>query len=346
VKQFATKHPQWTEAQHWTAGLIASALFFGSVVFHELAHSVVAKKYRIPVVSITLFVFGGVARISREAETPRQEFFIAVAGPMSSYFLAAVFYLLARAAPSGSMVGAMAEWLWLINFVLATFNLVPGFPLDGGRILRAAAWAATGSFTRASQVASRGGQAFALLLVLLGIWQMMSGSLFDGLWLAFIGWFLMNAAGETFAQVALREQLKGVTAGTVMEHEVPVVRGDASLEEYLEELLRTGRRCHMVVSNGHLQGLMTVHTLAAVPRGEWAATSVQAVMVPRERMRVASPGEPVLGLLERMQEEDLNQLPVIEDDTVTGIISRDDILRVVRTRLELLGLSETHRPAA
>jgi len=149
--QFANEHEQWSELQHWAVGVLTSLLFFGSVLFHELAHSVVALRYKIPVVSITLFVFGGVARIGREAASARQEFNIAVAGPVSSYVLAGGFWLLTHIFPSSEMVGALAGWLSWINFMLATFNLVPGFPLDGGRIFRAIVWGATGDFARSRE---------------------------------------------------------------------------------------------------------------------------------------------------------------------------------------------------
>ncbi|MBI3483973.1 MAG: site-2 protease family protein, partial [Acidobacteria bacterium] len=169
VSYFTSEHPQWVSSQHWAAGILSSLLFFGSVLFHELGHSVVALRYKIPVVSITLFVFGGLARIGREARTAKQEFNIAVAGPLASYALAGGFYLVASASPGGGMVEAVASWLALINFALATFNLIPGFPLDGGRILRAIVWQLTGNYTRATKMASVGGQLIAYLMIVAGI---------------------------------------------------------------------------------------------------------------------------------------------------------------------------------
>ena len=153
--QFSHEHPQWTPAQHWTLGILTSLLFFGSVLFHELSHSVVAIHYKIPVVSITLFVFGGVARISREPSRPVQEFNIAIAGPLASFFLAGVFYGLARIFPYSEMLGALVNWLGWINLQLALFNLVPGFPLDGGRVFRSIVWGITKNFSRATRVAVR-----------------------------------------------------------------------------------------------------------------------------------------------------------------------------------------------
>ena len=339
--QFANQHPRWSQVQHWSLGVLTSLLFFGSVLFHELSHSVVALHYRIPVVSITLFVFGGVARIGREPSRARQEFNIAVAGPVSSYMLAAGFWLLGRAFPSSEMLTALAGWLAQINAGLATFNLAPGFPLDGGRILRALVWGRTGDYTRATRVASRGGQLLAYVMIVAGIWQSLTSNFVGGLWLAFIGWFLLTAAQESYAQVAIRGALEALRAADIMSRDLPAVGRATSLEDYVHEMLRTGRRCHLVMEDGELQGLMTVHALNRVPREDWAVTSVQAAMVPRAQIRWVAPEEPVLALLERMQSEDINQMPVVGDSgspgagRVVGIVTRDSILRVIRTRTEM-----------
>ena len=336
AEEFATQHPHWSQAQHWSLGVLTSVLFFASVVFHEMGHSVVAQHYRIPVISITLFVFGGLARIGREPESAKQEFNIAVAGPLASYVLAVGFWLLTRGFPASEMFGALALWLAQINFVLATFNLVPGFPLDGGRILRALAWGVTGDYTRATHFASRSGQLLAYIMIFLGIWEALTlHNYIGGLWLAFIGWFVLTAAQESYAQVAIRSALQGLRAGDIMSQELPTIGRDISLEEYGHEILRTGRRCHLVVANGELMGLMTIHALNGVPREQWANTSVQAAMLPRDQIHWAAPEEPVLGLLERMQNEDVNQMPVVANGHVVGIVTRDSILRVIRTRVEM-----------
>ncbi len=337
---YAQTYANWSEWQRWVLGIITSFLFFGSLLFHELAHSVVALHYRIPVVSITLFVFGGLARIGREPSQAKQEFNIAVAGPLSSYLLAGIFYGFEQLTPGVEMAGALFGWLAFINFALATFNLVPGFPLDGGRILRAIVWGWTKDYTRATRFASRGGQLFAYLLILLGIVVTLQGAWGSGLWLVFIGWFLLSAAQEGYAQVAIRNTLRGLRVGDVMSSELPTVARSISLEEYVQELLRTGRRCHLVVGDGQLLGLMTVHALNRIPREDWSRTSVQAVMLPREKIHWTAPEEPVLGILERMQSEDVNQMPVVDGSRVVGLVSRDTILRVLQTRLELGKMGE------
>src|SRR3984893_252507 len=338
--QFTSQHPGWTSVQHWTLGIVTSVLFFASVVFHELSHSVAAMHYRIPVRSITLFVFGGLARISRDASNAGQEVNIAIAGPISSLFLAGCFWLVAHFFHGNDMVSAASGWLWQINALLALFNLLPGFPLDGGRILRGIAWGITGNFARATQIASSAGKLLAYLMIFVGIWQALNGNWVGGLWTAFIGWFLLSAAQESFAQVAIRSTLTGVRAEDIMTRDIPTVTRDMSLEEYVHEVLRTGRRFHVVTGAGKPVGLITLHAARTAPKDEWPNTSLQAVMLPIDRIHSASPEEPALAILERMQREDINQMPVISEGRIVGMIARDTILRVLQTRLQLGHLAQ------
>jgi Zn-dependent protease/predicted transcriptional regulator len=339
--QFTQQHPSWSHAEHWSLGILTSLLFFGSVVFHELAHSAVAKRYRIPVASITLFVFGGLARIGREPASAKQEFNIAIAGPLSSYFLSGVFWLLFRLFPQSEMLAALSFWLAWVNFGLATFNLLPGFPLDGGRIFRAIVWGFTDSYERATRLAAGSGRLIAYAMIVFGSWHALTGDFIGGLWIAFIGWFLLTAAQENVAQVAVRTALLGLRASDVMSHEIPTVGRKTSLDEYGQQVLRTGQRCHLVLSDGRLLGLMNVHALTSVPREEWPGTSVQAAMVPRDKVLSAEPDQPLLPLLERMLAADVNQVPVVTkivDDVsraqVVGMVTRDAILRVIQTHIE------------
>ena len=339
--QFTQQHPGWSHLQHWSLGTLTSLLFFGSVVFHELSHSVVAIRYRISVVSITLFVFGGLARMERDPDSAKQEFNIAIAGPLSSYFLWGVFWLLLRLFPQREMLGALAFWLAWVNFGLATFNLLPGFPLDGGRIFRAIVWGVTRSRERATLFAARSGQLIAYAMIVFGSWRALTGNFIGGLWIAFIGWFLLTAAQETVAQEAIRTALAGLRASDVMSYEIPIIGRDVSLEEYGQQILRTGRRCHLVVSDEQLLGLMNVHALNSVPREEWPFTSVQAAMIPRDRILWAAPDQPLLPLLGRMLAADVNQVPVMSEapgdslrSRVLGMVTRDSILRVIQTHIE------------
>jgi len=337
--QFKQQHPLWTETQHWTVGVLTSLLFFASVLFHELSHSAVAQHYNIRVVSITLFLFGGLARIEREPSRAIQEFNIAIAGPLASGFLSGGFLGLTLLFPYSQTVGALATWLCGTNAALAVFNLLPGFPLDGGRIFRAIVWGATKSFEKATRVAGASGKMIAYAMILFGAWGVVHGNV-QMLWTVLIGWFILNAAQESVAQMAIRETLAGLSAADVMSKEVPTVPGHITLEEYGTEVLRTGRRCHLVVSDDRLVGMMNVHTLNAIPREEWAHSSVQAAMIPRQKILWTSPDEPLLGLLERLLSADVNQMPVVSgarDDApqIVGIVTRDSILRVMQTRSEL-----------
>jgi Zn-dependent protease len=348
---FATQHPNWTSTQTWTVGILTTLLFFASVVFHELAHSVVAQAYKIKVLSITLFIFGGLARISREPSKAIQEFNIAVAGPLASGFLAALFFSLPLFFPGKPMLGALATYLWKTNLSLAIFNLLPGFPLDGGRIFRAMVWGATKDFVRATQVAGTSGKMIASAMIIVGIGSIASEHMaallavvglgrWDGAWFVLIGWYLLNAAQASLTQVTIRGALAGLSATDVMSHEVPTIPANMSLEEYSNEVLRTGRRMHIVTMDDRLVGLMNVAALNKVSRDEWNLNSVQAVMVPRDKIIWASPEEPLQRLLERLLAADVNQMPVVshgEDGSahIVGIVTRDSILRVIQTRGEL-----------
>ena len=336
---FAQEHPQWTSSQHWALALLTSILFFSSVVFHEMAHSVVAQHYKIKVISITLFLFGGLARIGREPSQAIQEFNIAIAGPLASGFLAGMFFGLTLLFPEHAMFGALAKWLFVTNGWLALFNLLPGFPLDGGRIFRALVWGVTKDFARATKVAGASGKLVAFGMISIGVWYAVRGEWMSGVWIGFIGWFLLNAAQASMAQVTIRETLTGLCAADVMSHEVPTIPGNMSLEEYSSEVLRTGRRIHIVTMSDRLLGLMNVAALNQVPRDEWSMNSVQAVMVPREKILWAAPDEPLQRLLERLIAADVNQMPVVtqlqEGAHIVGMVTREAILRVIQTRSEL-----------
>ncbi len=339
ASQYKRDHPNWTDTQHYAVGVLTSVIFFASVLFHELSHSAVAQHYKIRVVSITLFLFGGLARIEREPSKAIQEFNIAIAGPLASGFLSAGFFELTHLLPYSQTVGALATWLGWTNLSLAVFNLLPGFPLDGGRIFRAMVWGATGNFEKATRVAGTSGKLIAYAMILWGVWQVVHGNS-QMLWTILIGWFILNAAQESVAQVAVRETLAGLSAADVMSKEVPTAPGHITLEEYSAEVLRTGRRVHLVVSDDRLVGMMNVHALNSVPRDEWAHNSVQAAMIPREKILWTSPEEPLLRLLERLLSADVNQMPVVSGVTngapqIVGIVTRDSILRVMQTRSEL-----------
>jgi len=334
---FPENYPFWPDQTYWLAGLVASLLFFGSVVAHELAHSVVAISSGIPVKSITLFVFGGVAQITREASKPRTELVMSLAGPLSSLLLAGLFFVISLATLYLSQpMSAIADWLASVNLVLALFNLIPGFPLDGGRVLRSIVWWATDNHRLASRVASLMGQGVSYLFIIVGVFTMFRGEWLNGLWLAFIGWFLDNAAGESYRQVVLQDAVRGYTARDLMTRDCPTVDSNRSLSELVHDyILPAGRRCFLVTDNDQLTGIVTLHNIKAVPRDQWGETPVSRVMTPVERLKSVKPTDEVLTILQRMDEEDVNQMPVVEDGVVVGMIGRDSLLHFLRTRSDL-----------
>jgi len=321
-------------------GLMTAALFFGSLVFHEVAHSVVAKHYKIPVVSITLFVFGGVSRIAREPARAFEEFNIAVAGPLSNFLLAGGFWLVARQghANSNLILSTLAGSLAGINFVVGALNLIPGFPLDGGHILRAIAWGLNKDFARSTRIAARSGQFIGYGMIALGAAAALTsylpklGGAVGGLWLMFIGWFILSAAKQSQAQVEARGALEGLRVADIMTPELPTIGREISLEDYAREVMQTGRRSHLVVAHGELVGLITAEALNAVPQQDWEVTSVQAVMLPKNKLHWAAPEEAALSLLDRMRTIGMQQMPVIASGNVVGIVTRDSILRVLQAR--------------
>jgi Zn-dependent protease/predicted transcriptional regulator len=317
-------------------GLVTSILFFGCLLFHEMAHSVIAKHYKIPVVSITLFIFGGVARIGRDPSRAIEEFNIAVAGPVSSFLLAAGFGIICRVAGTNEILQVLAGSLAWINLTVALFNLLPGFPLDGGRIFRSIVWGFTKDFSRSTRIAARSGQVVAYGMIGLGAILAVNGyrtngDVISGLWLAFIGWFLLTTARQSRAQADARGALEGLRVADIMTAELPTIGREISLEDYAREILRTGRRAHLVVAHDQLVGLMTAEAMQSVPQHDWDVTSVQAVMLPKEKLLWAAPEEPALSLLDRMRNVGLQQMPVIAGGSVVGIVTRDSILHVLQS---------------
>jgi Zn-dependent protease/CBS domain-containing protein len=316
---------------------MTSLLFFGSLVFHEMAHSVVAKLYKIPVVSITLFVFGGVSQMSREPSRAIEEFNIAVAGPLSNLLLAGGFWLVVRQAGSNAILSTLAGSLAWINFYLGAFNLLPGFPLDGGHIFRAAVWGFNKDLARSTRIAGRSGQVLGYAMISLGAVTALSnyaplGGPIGGLWLAFIGWFILSAAKQSQAQAEARGALEGLRVADIMTPELHTVGREISLEDYAREMVRTGRRAHLVLAGDQLVGLVTAEALNSVPQHDWDVTSVQAVMLPKDKLLWAAPEEPALSLLDRMRSIGMQQMPVITGGHVVGIVTRDSILRVLQSR--------------
>src|SRR5271165_5396682 len=264
--QFSSKHTDWSEQVVWSISILTALAFFASLVAHELSHALVARARGISTRSITLFALGGVASIEEEPKDPKTEFWVGIIGPISSAIIGLSCLGIAWATgwtprvPPETPGRAMLVWLGYINLMLAGFNMIPGFPLDGGRILRAVIWWITGNASRSTRMAARAGQFVALCFIAIGIFRFFAGEGFGGLWIAFIGWFLMQAAGASMLQTQLTTNLDGVRVSDVMSRDCAMVDGRWNLQTFVDdELLRSGRRCFLVRLDGEVVGLITPH---------------------------------------------------------------------------------------
>ena len=336
---FRLVNKDWSPTVVWSASLLTALLFFLGLLAHELSHSLVARARKLPVSRITLFALGGVSVIEKESPDARTEFLVAIVGPISSVVIGGVMvgivYLLGGK-PDATPGSAILYYLGWINISLGVFNMLPGFPLDGGRVLRSIIWGATRNMERATRMASRVGQGVALLFILAGIYQFFRGAGIGGLWIAFIGWFLLQAAGANYLEVEMRHALEGLRAADLMSHECPTVEGAMSVQEFVDHfLLRTARRCFLVMVMDRLAGLITPHEVRTLDRELWPITPVQRIMKPLEKVRSVRPETPVTDVLEMMAKEDLNQVPVVSDRGIEGMLTRGDILQALRSRIEL-----------
>jgi Zn-dependent protease/predicted transcriptional regulator len=334
---FPQEYPGWSATTYWLVGAVTAVLFFASVLIHELGHSVLALREKVPVKGITLFIFGGVAEIGREPPTAGAEFRIAIAGPLSSLGLAALFSGLGATLTDSAALAAPLAYLGRINLLLAVFNMIPGFPLDGGRVLRAALWAFGGSFERATKWASRAGRVVAYGFILVGASQiLLGGGLLNGLWIAFIGWFLNNAAESSYQQVRLRDMLRGVKASSVMTQECMTVPSSLGVDRLVEDhVLSEGQRCFFVADNGSMEGLITLHNLRTVPAEQRQGLTTAQVMTRIDGLLRAHPEDDVWRVLQQMDENDVNQVPVMDNGSFLGMITRERLLHDIRLRAEL-----------
>jgi Zn-dependent protease/CBS domain-containing protein len=350
AQRFRSINKGWSPNLIWSAAILTAVLFFLSLLAHELAHSLVARAHKIPVRQIRLFALGGVSVIEKEATTAKAEFLIAIVGPITSVALGALMLLLAAAA-GGNVMSLLAGkpdaqaqtagvailfWLGITNLGLGVFNMLPGFPLDGGRILRAVVWWITGNMERATRTAARAGQLMAVVFIGIGIYQFFGGAGVGGLWIAFIGWFLLQAASANFAETELKHALAGLHAGDLMSRDCAAVPGHISVQDFVDEfMLRTGRRCFFVTVQDRIAGMITPHEVRTLDRGLWAMTPLQQVMKRLDQVRSVGPETAAVEALEVMTREDLNQLPVVSTRGVEGMLSRSNILDALRSRREL-----------
>jgi Zn-dependent protease len=345
---FAAENPDWGPLAAWGAALVASLLFFASIVLHELGHSLTAQRFGLRVRSITLFVFGGMAQMASQPRRPRDEVLIALAGPVVSMGLGAGFLAAAGAFDGAGGTGAVVfAWLGRINVILALFNVVPGFPLDGGRVLRGILWSVTGSFERATHIAATSGSLFAYGLMALGaVSVLFGGPIVGGLWIAFIGWFLLTAARATAGQVVIERILERVIAGQAMESVAGACLGgdERAADVAAEAVLRRGQRTFYIVDPaGDLRGLVTLRELVGIPAEERSNTRVDAVMIPAPELAIIGPLETGWAAFARMAERSVNQLPVVANGRLLGALTRERLIALVQAGLALEG-EERRRP--
>jgi len=333
------RYPGWETAWYWVVGALIAILFFASVLAHELSHAVVARRFGLKVRDITLFIFGGAASLESEAKRPLHEALIGAAGPLASLLVGAALWLVV-ALVQAPQVEAILGWLAFINVTLGIFNLIPGFPMDGGRILRAILWKLRGDRFAATRNAATVGRLFGYLLIGIGVViAFQGGSLFSGIWLALIGWFLSNAAESAVAQMSIERTLRGIKVREVMEAEPPSVSPNESVADLVNErLVRGGQRSFLVRhTDGGLAGLVTLSDVARVARDDWPQARVTDIMTRYQDLARVGPDDGVAKALEILQAKEVNQLPVVEGDgrTVVGLLTRAGILRLIEARLKL-----------
>ena len=336
---FPTNYPDLSVATHWVMGLVAALLLFASVVLHELGHSYVAKAHGVPIKRITLFLFGGVSQLSKESSDPITEIKIAIAGPGVSYVLMVVFfimYFIASRGQSPQGVAPVLRYLAYVNGILGTFNLIPGFPLDGGRLLRAVIWRITGDLRRSTYIASRVGGIVGIAFIAIGFLSVFRGLFVFGLWMVLIGFFLRQAAEASYLQVVIDSTLRGVKVSDVMKTDVVTVSEGITVQELVDGyFFKYHFDCFPVTEEGRVRGLVTLNDLRTLSKDKWNVTLVRDVMQTDLGSLSVSKDEDVSLVLRRVIRDRCGKLPVIEGDKVIGIVTRRDILEALRVYSDL-----------
>jgi Zn-dependent protease/CBS domain-containing protein len=336
---FPREAPQLPSASYWIIGTIAALLLFASVAFHELSHSFIAMRYKVQIINITLFIFGGVAQMKGEPPSPKAEFQIAIAGPLSSYFLAFIFYALFILSTT-EIAKALFSYLALINFILGTFNLIPGFPMDGGRVLRSYLWGRTKDFFYATRKASSFGQKIALFFIIFGIFLLFTGHL-DGLWLMLIGWFLYMAAQASYQQVSLQETLSSAKVMDIMARDIVIMPKDINIDSAVNEyFLKYGYGGFPIIDDGRFLGFVTLKEIKDVPRERWRDVRVSEIYIPHNKKWEVSEEDNSMKALELMINEDKGRLVVTEKGNIKGLITRNGIARYIQIKGQIMGKTE------
>ncbi len=347
---FIQAHPEWSTLTQYGLALIAALLFFLSVLAHELAHSLVANARKHNVRSITMFLFGGVSNIQKEPTTPWNEFIITIVGPLTSFILGGLFLLLgtqgailnsvtlARPAVLLSRLGPLSTmflWLGSVNILLGFFNLIPGFPLDGGRVLRSILWALTNNLVTATRWAAWVGQFVAWILILAGIAMIfgttipfLGSGVLSGMWTIFIGWFLQNAASQSYRRVLVQDVLEDVPVKRMMLTEVPSIPADMTVQALINHhIVGSDNRAFIVSAGDEPIGLVTIDDVRNLAPEKRTNTAVQEIMTPSKKLEVVTPEENVSAAFDRLQNKDIRQLLVMQGNKIVGLLRRNDIVR-------------------
>ena len=334
---FPRAYANWPVQQYWLVGAATSILFFVSVLVHEISHSLVARRQGERVDRITLFLFGGAAQIAEEPKTAASEFLMALAGPIASFVQAGLYAVLrALVLPASAALGAMFYYLAIINVGLGVFNLIPGFPLDGGRVLRSLLWAVTRNMRLATRIASWAGQTVAFLMVVLGVLRLFIGDWLNGLWIMSIGWFLRNAAISSYRQIVVRDAMSDVLASQLMHADFVSISPDMTIAELVDNyVIRRHEHAYPVLEDNRLVGIICLHDIRKVPRSQWADTTVGQVMTPGSQLQVVAPRDDGNTVLSRMAAKDVHQVPVVDGERLVGMVTRSDLVRFLQWQTEV-----------
>jgi len=337
---FPTVLPGADAAVIWTLAVLSALGLFASIVFHEFAHAIVARRFDMPIAGITLFIFGGVAEMKREPPSAKAEFWVAIAGPIASYILAAAGWLAALALGGAGLQPAVAlfSYLAVINLVLATFNLLPAFPLDGGRVLRAGVWWWTGDLGRATRSAALMGRILGGALIALGVLSIVSGSFVGGMWQALIGLFIIGAAGATEMHTEMRLGLQDVAVGRVMTRDPVAVPADVTVQDLVDDYFYTHfHKMFPVVEGGKVIGCVRLKDVGKLERSDWPAARVRDIVAEDSGQRTVPADMPVHEAMQRMRDADASRLVVADDGRLAGILTMRDVMSFLEIRRELEG---------
>jgi Zn-dependent protease/predicted transcriptional regulator len=333
VGYFPQVVPDLPAAAYWTKGLLATLLLFVSVLLHELSHSIAARRYGIPVSGITLHIFGGVSQLEREPDRPGVEFVVAIVGPLTSFGIAGGLVAALGLLQPAPGVRAIMTYLVLVNTIVGVFNLVPGFPLDGGRLLRSLLWKLKGNLQWATRVATRVGSGFAFVLIGFGLFRVLRGEFVGGLWFVLIGLFLRQAAQGSYQQLVLRHALAPLKVRDIMSREVIQVLPDLTVGQVVDEFFWRHRvSTFPIVSGGRVMGILTLDRVKQLPRERWAETPAQDVMLPLADALTTAPGSSVWEAFEKIARNGVGRLAVMDRDRLVGYLSIRDVVHILALR--------------